>query len=54
MRALEAGDADEALRQLYHVDNNAYAFNFDEAVYNHFSAYVYDQPRSGSSGAMAA
>lgn len=42
--ALENGDANEALRRLYHVDNNAYAFTFDEAVYNHFSDYVFSQP----------
>lgn len=34
-----------ALRKLYQVDNNAYAFMFDETVYNHFSDYVFHQPK---------
>ena len=34
-----------ALRKLYQVDNNAYAFMFDEEVYNHFTDYVLNQPQ---------
>ena len=42
---LENGDVSRALRKLYQVDNNAYAFMFDEDVYRHFTDYVYHQPR---------
>ena len=34
-----------ALRKLYQVDNNAFAFMFDEEVYNHFTDYVLNQPQ---------
>lgn len=34
-----------ALRKLYDVDNNAYAFMFDKEVYEHFTDYVYHQPK---------
>lgn len=34
-----------ALRKLYDVDNNAYAFMFDKEVYRHFTDYVYHQPK---------
>lgn len=34
-----------ALRKLYQVDNNAYAFMFDEEVYDHFTDYVLNQPQ---------
>lgn len=43
--ALAAGDLPAALRRLYQVDNNAYAFTFDEAVFRHFTTYMTDQPR---------
>lgn len=42
---LAAGDIAAALGKLYRVDNNAYAFMFDEAVYTHFSDYVLNQPK---------
>ena len=42
---LAEGNLSSALRKLYQVDNNAYAFMFDEAVYHHFSDYVFHQPR---------
>lgn len=34
-----------ALERLYELDNNAYAFTFDEEVYRHFTDYVFNQPR---------
>lgn len=34
-----------ALRKLYQVDNNAYAFMFEKQVYEHFTDYVLHQPR---------
>ena len=34
-----------ALRHLYQVDNNAYAFTFDEDVFRHFTTYMTDQPK---------
>lgn len=37
---LQAGDPGQALNALYAVDNNQYAFCFDEAVYNYFTEYV--------------
>lgn len=43
--ALGAGDLPGALRKLYQVDNNAYAFTFDEEVFRHFTTYMIDQPR---------
>jgi len=33
------------LEKLAQIDNNAYAFIFDEDVYNHFSAYACNQPK---------
>ncbi|MDD3252212.1 MAG: M28 family peptidase [Lachnospiraceae bacterium] len=42
---LAAGKLSSALQKLYQVDNNAYAFMFDEQVYNHFSDYVFHQPK---------
>ena len=38
-------EVSKALGRLYQVDNNAYAFMFDEDVYNHFTDYVFHQPR---------
>ena len=40
---LRAGRVAEALHAVYQVDNNAYAFTFDEGVYEHFTSYVFDQ-----------
>ena len=42
---LREGTLSSALRKLYQVDNNAYAFMFDEDVYSHFTDYVFNQPR---------
>lgn len=42
---LEEGELSVALRKLYDVDNNAYAFMFDKEVYKHFTDYVYHQPK---------
>ena len=42
---LKEQNLSSALRKLYQVDNNAYAFMFDEEVYNHFTDYVLDQPQ---------
>lgn len=42
---LKKGEASEALGKLYQVDNHAYAFMFDEEVYNHFTDYVFHQPK---------
>ena len=33
------------MRHLYQVDNNAYAFTFDEDVFRHFTTYMTDQPK---------
>lgn len=40
---LKEQNLSSALRKLYQVDNNAYAFMFDEEVYNHFTDYVLNQ-----------
>lgn len=45
IHALTDGKLSSALRRLYQVDNNAYAFMFDEDVYNHFTNYVLHQPK---------
>ncbi len=42
---LRQGDVPHALRHLYQVDNNAYAFTFDEDVFRHFTTYMTDQPK---------
>ncbi len=42
---LKEQNLSSALRKLYQVDNNAYAFMFDEKVYNHFTDYVLNQPQ---------
>ena len=44
IRNLRAGQTSPALRKLYQVDNNAYAFMFDERVYHHFTDSVLRQP----------
>ena len=36
----------KALEALYEIDNNRYAFQFDEEVYRHFTDYVLSQPES--------
>ena len=42
---LKKGDLPEALGKLYRLDNNCYAFLFEEQVYRHFTEYVFRQPR---------
>lgn len=44
-RFLEDGDVKNALQEIYQIDNNQYAFSFDEAVYMHFTDYVLNQPK---------
>ena len=43
IEALENRKINEALTALYQVDNNRYAFQFDEEVYNHFTDYILNQ-----------
>ena len=45
IRNLKSKNISSALRKLYQLDNNAYAFMFDRRVYDHFSDYVFLQPR---------
>ena len=45
VRNLKEQRLSSALRKLYQVDNNAYAFMFDEEVYRHFTDYVFHQPK---------
>ena len=45
LRDLQKGDVDKALKKLYQVDNNAYAFMFEEEVFRHFTDYAFRQPR---------
>ena len=42
---LEENQLSSALRKLYQVDNNAYAFMFERRVYEHFTDYVFHQPK---------
>lgn len=42
---LEEKQLSSALRKLYQVDNNAYAFMFERKVYEHFTDYVFHQPK---------
>lgn len=42
---LMEGQLSSALKKLYQVDNNAYAFMFGLGVYRHFTDYVLRQPR---------
>lgn len=42
---LEEGRLSQALKKLYQVDNNAYAFMFSSEVYRHFTDYVLKQPK---------
>ena len=44
IRNLRGGHTSSALRKLYQVDNNAYAFMFDKEVYHHFTDSVLRQP----------
>ncbi len=45
IRNLKNGNISSALRKLYQLENNAYAFMFDKNVYDHFTDYVYNQPK---------
>ncbi len=45
IRSLENKDMEEALAALYLVDNNQYAFQFDDEVYRYFTEYVLNQDR---------
>lgn len=42
--ALIEKDINSALRALYKIDNNRYAFLFEKQVYDYFTQYVVDQP----------
>ena len=41
---LEAGDPAGALEAVYEIDNNRYAFQFEEEVFRYFTEYALDQP----------
>ena len=43
--SLEKNDITDALKALYRVYNNMYAFLFDEEVYYHFTEYILHQPK---------
>ncbi|HKM35423.1 MAG TPA: M28 family peptidase [Lachnospiraceae bacterium] len=43
--SLEEGNLSAAMRKIYEIDNNRYAFMFEEKVYDHFTSYVFDQPK---------
>lgn len=43
--SLRRGNLSAALRKIYEVDNNRYAFMFEEEVYRHFTSYVLEQPK---------
>lgn len=43
--SLAAGNLSAALRKLYEIDNNRYAFLFEQLVYRHFTQYVFSQPK---------
>lgn len=43
--SLAAGNLSAALRKLYEIDNNRYAFLFEQRVYRHFTQYVFSQPK---------
>ena len=45
IQALEQQNIPDALEALYEVDNNCYAFLFDEEVYYHFTEYILHQPK---------
>ena len=45
IRSLESKDMTAALDALYLVDNNQYAFQFDDEVYHYFTEYVLNQDR---------
>lgn len=45
-KKLKEGNISSALRKIYQIDNNAYAFMFDRKVYDHFTEYVHNQDKS--------
>lgn len=45
LACLRAGYAKGALEAIYGIDNNRYAFLFDEEVFTYFTEYVLEQPR---------
>lgn len=45
LQALSEENITDALKALYRVDNNMYAFLFDEEVYYHFTEYILHQPK---------
>ncbi len=53
LRRLEEGNAWAALEDVYSIDNNRYAFLFDEQVFLLFTQYVLKQPDSRLSGRRA-
>ncbi len=44
LECLERGEGENALNEIYGIDNNRYAFLFDEEVFRHFTEYVLNQP----------
>lgn len=43
--SLKDGNFSAAMRKIYEIDNNRYAFMFEEKVYYHFTSYVFEQPQ---------
>ncbi len=43
--SLEKGQPKQALEHLYQIDNNRYAFQFEEAVFRYFTDYIFHQPK---------
>jgi Iap family predicted aminopeptidase len=41
---LKTKDCKGAMNAIYHIDNNRYAFLFEQEVYEYFSSYVLEQP----------
>ncbi len=46
LRHVEEGNARAALEDIYGIDNNRYAFLFDEQTFGYFTQYVLNQPDS--------
>ena len=44
LQCLDAGNGRAALEAIYEIDNNRYAFEFEEEVFQHFTEYVLKQP----------
>ncbi len=42
---LKEDDPEGALEAVYEIDNNRYAFLFEQRVYRHFTQYVFSQPK---------